>query len=74
MPTEPRIGKQPMGELGPALGGTQGRPDMAGRVGPRLEHLHEKIEIADNNRQEIVEFVGDAGGMLDQRLHLVGLA
>ena len=65
--------QQATGEFRAALAGAA---DVFGKqleVFPRLELVRQKLRIADDDGQQIVEVVGDAAGELAHGLHLLGL-
>src|SRR5437762_12603765 len=69
----PREGEELMRQPRPLPGGTLRRFDMALRCSIHSRQALEKIEVAGNYRQQVVEVVGNATGKLTHRLHLLRL-
>ncbi len=70
-----REGQQALGEGGGALGpahGALGRPAVA--AGVLGQGAQQKVEVARDDLQQVVEVVGDPAGELAHRLHLLRLA
>ena len=68
------------GEQAPGQGGGAGRAfhrivegNSTSRRSPG-QPAAERVEVADDHREHVVEVVGDAAGELADRLHLLGLA
>ncbi len=64
-----------MGQAGGALGGVLGTGHEAQQLGIGFGiAAHQDVEIADDDRQHVVEIVGYAAGQPSDRLHLLALA
>ena len=70
----PRKGQQTLDQFGAATGGVERRSDvLAGALGVGRQLFLQAAEIADDDRQQVVEVVGEAAGQLSDGLHLLGL-
>ena len=63
-----------MGELGAAFRRPQRVGDQFAAFGIDVGALLEQLQIADYDRQKIVEVVGKSARQLADRLHLLGMA
>jgi hypothetical protein len=69
-----REGEQAVGQQCGARGATHRRGDMALQLVVGWETMLEVFQIAEDDRQQIVEIVRDTAGELADRLHLLRLA
>ena len=61
-------------ELNPALGGIVDLLDHVPKLGVARNADRDQLRHADDDRENVVEIVGDATGQLADRLHLLSLA
>ena len=66
-------GQKPPHQVGATPRGADGRLQHLRLQGRIVDPGDERRQIAENDGQEIVEVVGDAGRKLAERLHLLGL-
>ena len=69
----PRIGQQLLGQAGAALGRDADDLELAAQRRGHVPVIHQKLGIAEDDGQEIVEVVRDAAAQLADGFHLLEL-
>ncbi len=66
-------GEQMLGKIGAACGGFVDHPGDGGELRLLLDRVGQDLDRSGDDRQDVVEVMGDAAGELADRFHLFGL-